>query len=61
MLDVTISKEENIISDNIFERLKNILLVDKYKAYQCLSDSWDKISVDLEVIQTEGESAINTG
>lgn len=58
MLDVTISKEENIISDNIFERLKNILLVDKYKAYQCLSDSWDKISVDLEVIQTEGESAI---
>ncbi len=56
--NVNVSAEENIISDDIFRRLENISLVDKYAAYQILDDEWIKIAVDLEVIQTEGVSAV---
>ena len=52
--DVILSKEENILSDNIFERLQEIPLIDKYEAYQLLDDEWGKIAIDLEIIQTEG-------
>ncbi len=55
---VNISKEEDILSEDIFERLKNIPLVDKYLAYQILDDDWKKVAVDLEVIQTEGFAAV---
>lgn len=58
MNDVIISKEEKVLSDNIFERLKNMNLIDKYEAFQLLDDEWNKIAVDLEVIQTEGVAAI---
>lgn len=58
MLQVNISKEENKISDVIFNNLKSIPLIDKYEAYQLLDDEWNEISVDLEMIQTEGTSAI---
>lgn len=58
MLQVNISKEENEISDVIFNNLKSIPLIDKYEAYQLLDDEWNEISVDLEMIQTEGTSAI---
>lgn len=58
MLQVNISKEENKISDVIFNNLKSIPLIDKYEAYQLLDDEWNEISVDLEMIQTEGKSAI---
>jgi type I restriction enzyme M protein len=40
--------------NDIFNRLENIALIDKYKAYQALDDEWDVIKVDLEIIQTEG-------
>lgn len=52
-----ISKTEAVLSSNIFERLKNIPLVDKYEVYQLLDDDWVKIAVDLEMIQTEGFEA----
>ena len=52
--NISITGEETKISNNIFERLKNINLIDKYEAYQLLDDDWEKISVDLEIIQTEG-------
>lgn len=55
--EVVISKTENIIADNIFSRLSDIPLIDKYQAYQLLDDEWTKISVDLEIIQTEGFEA----
>lgn len=58
MLEVNIYKEENEISDIIFNNLKSIPLIDKYEAYQLLDDEWRKISIDLEIIQTEGKSAI---
>lgn len=57
MNTLNISKAEADISADIFDRLKDIPLVDKYEAYQLLDDTWKKISVDLEIIQTEGFEA----
>ena len=57
--DINISKAEDIISSNIFERLSNIALIDKYQAYQLLADEWANISNDLEIIQTEGITSVN--
>jgi type I restriction enzyme M protein len=54
---LNVPSEEQIISDNIFERLNNIPLIDKYKAYQLLDDAWKKTEIDLEIIQTEGFNA----
>ena len=54
---LSISKTEEILSENIFARMTDIPLVDKYEAYQLLDDDWAKIAVDLEIIQTEGFSA----
>lgn len=57
MNELVISQEEVVLSDNIFERLQAIPLIDKYQAYQLLDDEWVKIAVDLEIIQTEGFAA----
>ena len=54
---LNISKEEQIISEEIFSRLRETTLVDEYEAYQVLDDMWKDISVDLEIIQTEGFGA----
>ncbi|MEI6131966.1 MAG: type I restriction-modification system subunit M [Bacillota bacterium] len=54
METLNISKEETKLSDEIFNRLESVPLVDEYNAYQLLNDEWVKISVDLEMIQTEG-------
>lgn len=58
MESVSVGQEETIINDDIFRRLANIPLVDRYGAYQILDDAWRGISGDLEMIQTEGTSAI---
>lgn len=58
MENLNISREENIISEDIFARLNTIRLIDKYKAYQALNDEWVKTAVDIEIIQTEGFSAV---
>ena len=52
--NVNIAKEESLISDNIFERLKKLPLLDKYNSYQSLADDWSKIALDLEYLQAEG-------
>lgn len=57
MNNVIITQEESTISEEIFDRLNSVPLIDKYEAYQILDDQWTKISVDLEIIQTEGFSA----
>ena len=57
MDSVNISREEAVLSEDIFGRLKGIPLIDKYEAYQFLDDDWTKIAVDLEIIQTEGFGA----
>lgn len=52
--NVVISREEALISEDIFARLHNIPLIDKYEAYQILDDNWAQVAGDLEIIQTEG-------
>lgn len=54
MESVNISKTEAVLSENIFARMRDIPLVDKYEAYQLLDDEWNTIAIDLEIIQTEG-------
>lgn len=54
---ITLSKTEEILAENIFQRLAHISLIDKYEAYQFLDDDWTKIAIDLEIIQTEGVEA----
>ena len=54
---VVITREEAIISDNIFSRLKDMPLVDYYEAYQILDNNWIQVAGDLEIIQTEGFAA----
>lgn len=58
-LNINISKSEEEISNEIFSRLANIALIDEYQAYELLAESWKSISNDLEIIQTEGLSALN--
>lgn len=58
MEGVNISKEKAVLSNDIFRRLKDVSLVDAYEAYQILDDSWSSISVDLEIIQTEGFESV---
>ena len=57
MGNLNISKEETLLSDEIFNRLASVSLVDKYHAYQLLNNEWVKIAIDLEIIQTEGFAA----
>ena len=51
---VSPSKKENDIANNIFKRIENNTLIDKYGAYQLLDDEWTTIATDIEIIQTEG-------
>ncbi len=57
MQALSISNEEAVLSDDIFARLADVSLVDRYEAYQLLDENWNRIAVDLEIIQTEGFSA----
>lgn len=52
------STEQEEITTDIFRRLQQVPLVDKYMAYQSLSDNWETIMSDIETIQTEGIEAV---
>lgn len=54
---INISMAEILIGDEIFKRIKDKPLVNAYEAYQLFSDEWNTVSVDLEIIQTEGFEA----
>lgn len=58
METVQVSKEEAMIGDDIFARLADVPLVDKYAAYQILDDNWNTIAMDFDVILTEGKDAV---
>ncbi|MFJ7995464.1 type I restriction-modification system subunit M [Peribacillus frigoritolerans] len=58
MASLNISKEEAVLSADIFARLASIPIINRYEAYQLLHDEWAKTSVDLEIIQTEGFNAV---
>lgn len=57
MQTLHIAQQENVLSQDIFKRLENIVLVDKYQAYQALDDQWQSIVGDLEIIRSEGLAA----
>lgn len=51
-------KELDAISDDIFARLHETPLIDRYAAYQALADNWQGITNDIETIQQEGIGAV---
>ena len=58
MQTMTVANEENIITEDIFNRLIDIPFIDKYEAYQLLDNRWKQISIDLEIIRSEGQAVI---
>lgn len=54
---INITRTEEALAQNMFERLIHMPLIDKYEAYQLLDDDWQKIAIDLEILQTEGFGA----
>lgn len=55
---LSLQKELDALTKDIFSRLQDIALIDKYEAYQILDDHWTLISSDLEIIQSEGMEVI---
>lgn len=58
MLTVNTAKEIDVLGDNLFERLAPIPLLDRYAAFQALSECWEQIATDLEIIQSEGREVL---
>ena len=58
ILDVNAQGKKDEVCQEIFNRISKVKLLDKYKAYQILSENWDVIAADLEMIQSEGFEAI---
>lgn len=54
---VNVSKEESLIAEEIFRRVGQFQLLDKYSAYQLLDNEWNGIAIDLEILKTEGFGA----
>lgn len=61
LIDNVMSVHELTVQDeialDIFNRLRNIPLVDKYAAYQALANNWQMIVNDIETIQQDGLDA----
>lgn len=51
---VNCNQQEAQLTVELFKRLAPIALVEKYQAYQHLSNQWQTIDADLEMMQTEG-------
>lgn len=58
--NVDLSSEDVKLTNELFRRLEEINLVDKYDAYQIFSDVWNKVSGDIEIIQSEGIEVCKT-
>ena len=56
--NVSIPKEETKLAEKLRELLSTTSLVNFYDAYQILDNSWNKITLDLELLQLEGYSAL---
>lgn len=57
MLTLHVPRQEAVISEELFARLKPLPLIDRYHAYQILDDHWQPVAIDLEILQTEGFAA----
>ncbi|MHA4736873.1 type I restriction-modification system subunit M [Dyadobacter sp. MSC1_007] len=58
MMTLHVSSEKTNLSTDIFRRIANVPLLDKYEAYQLLDNEWQSILIDLEILQTEGFDAV---
>lgn len=58
--NVDVLAEETQIARKLDEMFSDIPLVDTYDAYQNLDDVWASVSIDLEIIQSEGFDAVHT-
>lgn len=58
LFDLEIRKAETIIGRNLFQCLNNTPLIDVYELYQVFSEQWESISIDLEVLQSEGFDSV---
>lgn len=57
VLSLNVHREEAVLADDIYRRIENRPLLDRYDAYQILDDQWSIIHNDLEMLQTEGFQA----
>lgn len=57
MLSLDIHQEESLLAKDLYSRLSEQPLIDKYDAYQLLDNQWVEIFADLEMLQTEGFQA----
>lgn len=55
---VSIARAEDEITNELFRRMESVPLVDPYEAYELFHSHYEKISGDLELIQTEGKEAV---
>ena len=55
---ISTALESENISNEIFARFEDISLIDKYNAYQIFSEKFTDISIDIEVLQTEGKESL---
>ena len=56
-LTLNVHREETVLANEIYRRIENRPLLDRYNAYQILDDQWTIIHNDLEMLQTEGFQA----
>ena len=55
--NVDIINEKDILTTNLFNRVDNLNLLDRYESYQIFDDIYSSISSDLEMIKEEGIEA----
>lgn len=56
---VKMQETENTLTDELFNRISNTPLIDRYTAYQFLYGEWLQIAADIEIIHSEGFTAVN--
>ena len=60
MMEVKEMQAHDELAADLFHRVENIPLIDRYAVYQKLSDQWPMIVNDIEILQTEGIDAART-
>lgn len=58
MTALNVAKEVDILGEDLFNRLSSVPLLDRYAAFQALSDCWEQTATDIEIIQTEGREVL---
>lgn len=58
ILDVNAQSTREEVCSEIFKRIDSVPLMDKYVAYQIVSENWEEVIIDLEMIQGEGFDSI---